>query len=177
MKPGKNKVRVIVWLCMSAMGVASLLAPAEARAQSRGQIILTQKPIPSDVSKRKLRRFFKKNRIRKLAPVMGTDKYKAYVAARLRRKPSQADLKRNSGQIHLAFYVRNKGRWKYHNVMHINYPQGSTLVRFGLQIPEGFGLEPGKKYQLRLTILGSRKQEVTLAKTTFGIKKKAKSAK
>jgi hypothetical protein len=157
-------------LCAVALG-AFLLIPLKAQAQSRGQIILTQTPIPKGVSSKKLRRFLKKNRTKTLKPAPGSKSYKCYVAARLRRKPSNADMKRNNGQLHLAFYVRKKRKWSYHNVMHINYSQGAVL-QFQLQIPDGFGIEPGKKYQLRLTILNSRNKEVVLAKTTFSVKAK-----
>ena len=154
----------------AALGMAAVVfAPDTAEAQASGQIILTQNKIPTNVGKKKLRKFLRKNRKKKISKRPGSNVYQVYVAAKLRRKPSGADVKRNGGQLHIAFYKRTKRGWKYANVMHITYSQGRVLI-FPMQISGDLGLEKNKLYQMRLTIFDRRKKERILAKTTFKLK-------
>lgn len=154
----------------AALGMAAVVfAPDTAEAQSSGQIILTQKKIPTNVGKKKLRKFLRKNRKKKLTKRPGSNVYQIYVAAKLRRKPSAADVKRNGGKLHIAFYKRTKRGWTYANVMHISYTQGRILI-FPMQISGDLGLEKKKLYQMRLTLFDRRKKERVLAKATFRLK-------
>jgi len=168
MKSGRARIQLLVgFLCISALGAVAL--PKEAQAQSSGQIILTQEEIPTNVSKKELRKFLRKNKKSVLTQKAGSTSYQLYAATRLRRKPSQADLKRNGGQIHVAFYEKQKRGWKYINVMHIGYSQGLTLI-LPLKITDDLGLSKGKRYQMRITIFDARKKEVVLARTEFRLK-------
>lgn len=168
MKRRRARIQLFVGF-LSMLALAAVALPNEAQAQSSGQIILTQEKIPTNVSKKELRKFLKKNRKSVLTQKPGSKSYQMYAAVRLRRKPSQADLKRNSGQIHVAFYEKQKRGWKYVNVMHIGYSEGLTLI-LPLQITDDLGLNKGKRYQMRITIFDARKKEVVLARTEFRLK-------
>ncbi|MCD6498954.1 MAG: hypothetical protein J7M25_11735 [Deltaproteobacteria bacterium] len=150
------------------MAVA-LLWSARAQAQARGQIILTQTKIPQDLSGRNLQKFLRRNRVRVLKHETGDKNWRAYVSARLSRRPSVSRVNANGGKMHLAFYVKTKRRWTYVNVMDITYAPGAIL-QFLLNIPSDFGLTPGKQYQMRLTLLNASKHEVVFAKTNFKVK-------
>ncbi len=157
-------------LVLSAVFLLAL--PATARAQSAGNVILTQTPIPRDLNGRDLQKFLRRNKVSTLKRAPGSKQWKAYASARLRRKPSVSllNLPDNAGKLHLAFYVKNKRRWQYVNVMDINYQPPAKLIQFEVIIPDDFGLTPGKTYQLRVTLLNARKKEVLLARTTLKLK-------
>ena len=168
----KRAISVVSTLGIVLSALLVLAAPTEARAQSTGDVILTQTPIPPDLSGRALQKFLRRNKVSVLKRAPGSKQWKAYASAKLRRKPSASllNLPDNAGKLHLAFYVRNKRRWQYVNVMDINYQPPATLIQFEVVIPEDFGLTPGKKYQLRITLLNARKKEVVLAKTNLQVK-------
>lgn len=160
-------------LGLSMLGVAAYaFGTGEARAQPKGGIIVTQVPIPKDATKAQMAKFFRKHGKKVVTRAAGETKYKMWVAARLNRQPSQAQLNlpQNGGKIHLVFYKKVKRRWKYLNVMNINYAPGA-VVQFAVNIPDGFGITPGKDlYQIRVTILNARNRENILASTNLKFK-------
>ncbi len=168
----KRTISFVSGLGIILSGLLVVALPGSARAQSSGQVILTQTPIPQDLSGRALQKFLRRNKASVLKRLPGSKQWKAYASAKLRRKPpvSLLNLPDNGGRLHLAFYVKNKRRWQYVNVMDINYTPPATLIQFEVIIPGDFGLTPGKTYQLRITLLNSRKKEVLLAKTQFKVK-------
>jgi len=156
-------------LIVAAIPVAvALLWSGRAQAQARGQIILTQTAIPKNLSGRDLNRFLRRNKVRLLKHETGLKSWKAYVSARLSHRPSVARVNANGGKMHLAFYVKDKRRWKYVNVMDINYAPG-TILQFQVNIQSDFGVTPGKQYQMRLTLLNASKREVVFARTNFKV--------
>lgn len=160
----------IIAACLASF--LAVWAPRTANAQARGQIILTQEAVPSDLSGAKLQRWLKKNEVKVLKPVPGKSVYKAHLVAKLSSQPSASllNLPHNGGKLHLAFYVKSKRGWKYINVIDITYQPGAML-QFPITIPEGFGLVGGGKtlHQMRITILNRSKRESVLARTTFKV--------
>jgi hypothetical protein len=158
-------VQTLVW---AGIGLWS----QNAEAQSRGQVILTQKSAPENATKAALRRFLKKNRAKVLAKSDGEESYAMHVFARLRKRPSAKMLKleHNGGKLHFEFYRKVKRRWVRAHGMQIDYAPGTWLVRFPFTITQALALKPGIRYQLRISIQNARKRAVTLASTYFKLK-------
>lgn len=144
----------------------------KAEAQSKGQVILTQKAAPENATARVLKRFLKKNRASVLAKSEGEDSYAMHVFARLRKKPSAKMLKleHNGGKLHFEFYRKVKRRWIRAHGTQVDYKPGTWYVRFPFTITQDIGLKPGIRYQLRLAIQNTRKRPMTLASTYFKLK-------
>lgn len=164
----KVKLKTFIGL-LCTLGVTVVFLPKSAHAQSAGQIILTQEEIPTEVSPKELAAFFRKHRKTVLESKGGSTAYQVFMAARLRRRPSAADLKRNNGQVHIAIYERVKRKWQYVNVFSVGYTEGLTLI-VPLQLTHDMGLKKGNQYQMRLTILDSKQREQVLASTDFRLK-------
>lgn len=161
----------VLGLCMLGVAAQGLWA-GNAHAQARGRIIVTQVPIPKSGTKAQMAKFFRKNGKKVIKKAAGATGYKMWVAARLSRKPSQGllNLPQNGGKIHLVFYKKVKRKWKYVNVMNINYTPGA-VVQFAVKVPDGFGISPGKTlHQLRLTVLNKANREIVLARTNLRFK-------
>ena len=145
---------------VSAAGLLALVAcfgwPHRAQAQRAGEIILTQVPVPTDLSGRDLKRFLAKNRTRVLKKQEGATSWDAWVVTRLRRTPPQSLLNRpeNGGKIHLVFYEYDKAkhRWTYVNVMNIRYVPAKVLI-----------------FQIKITLLDGKREKV-FASTKFKLK-------
>ncbi len=167
-KMARLKLKTFIGL-FCTLGVAAIFLPGSAHAQRAGQIILTQEEIPTEVSPKELAAFFKKFGRTVLEPSAGGTSYQVFMAARLRRRPSAADLKRNEGQVHIAIYERVKRKWQYINVFSVGYTDGLTLI-VPLQLTHDMGLKKGSQYQMRLTILDAKQREQVLASTDFRLK-------
>lgn len=167
----RNGLRTVI-AAAALVGAGVGLWTQPAKAQSKGQVILTQKPAPEKATATALKRFLKKNRVSVVGKAEGGDSWEVHVFAQLRSKPAAKvlSLAHNGGKLTLAFFHKVKRRWVQAAATQIDYTAGSRGLRFPFKITQEHGLKPGVQYHLRIGTLDAKKRLTTLAGTYFKLK-------
>lgn len=166
-----TRTRTLAVLTMGVIAWAGLLlSSADAQAQGKGQIIVTQKEAPDGASKADMKKFLKKNKVAAATKGEG-DSWDLHLYAKLRSKPAAKILKleHNGGKLHLGFYKKEKRKWVMAHRSQIDYTEGSVDMKLPFKVTSEHKLEAGK-YEIRIEILNAKKKAQVLAKTSLTLK-------
>jgi len=133
------------------------LGAREARAQRAGQILVSQKPVPSNPAA--LKKWKRRDTTKKLTANKGGGTWEFYYIARMRKTP-------RVNVVNLVYYEYRPGRRpKYINAVDVKLSGEVTHVIGKGKMHKILGFQKGRRYQIRITIKDNRGNEISYARS------------